>query len=176
MWCAPPETWESTSSSPIITCPAPELPPAVAVLNPNRPDCWYPEKNLCGAGVTFKLVQALLTTLHWPPDRLQRMLRSFLKLVAIATVADVVPLLGENRVIVKHGLDGHGQVNNHGLRALMEVSRLARRRLPTAREIAFQIAPRINAAGRMAHAEDVIHMFLTTTWSTPASLRDNCTR
>jgi single-stranded-DNA-specific exonuclease len=141
--------------------PESELPPALAVLNPNRPDCGYPEKNLCGAGVTFKLVQALLATLDWTPGRLQNMLRSFLKLVAIATVADVVPLLGENRVIVKHGLEGMVKVNNPGLRALMEVSQLFDGGAPTAREIAFQIAPRINAAGRMAHAEDVIHLFLT---------------
>jgi single-stranded-DNA-specific exonuclease len=141
--------------------PEAELPDALAVLNPNRPDCGYPEKNLCGAGVTFKLVQALLATLDWQPEKLQRMLRSFLKLVAIATVADVVPLLGENRVIVKHGLDGMRRIHNPGLQALMEVSGLYKGGIPTAREIAFQIAPRINAAGRMAQADDVIRLFLT---------------
>src|SRR5204862_4319131 len=72
--------------------PETELPPALAVLNPNRPDCTYPEKGLCGAGVAFKLVQALLQTLDWPDEKRKRMLRSFVKLVAIATVADVVPL------------------------------------------------------------------------------------
>jgi single-stranded-DNA-specific exonuclease len=149
--------------------PEAELPPALAILNPNRRDCTYPEKNLCGAGVTFKLVQALLGSLDWPAARLQRMLGSFLKLVAIATVADVVPLLGENRVIVKHGLDGLIEVKNLGLRALMEVSQLLDGDAPTAREIAFQIAPRINAAGRMAHADDVIHLFLT---GDPARARD----
>src|SRR5213076_1558927 len=73
--------------------PEAELPPALAVLNPNRKDCNYPDKNLCGAGVAFKLVQALLGTLGWPEEKLTRMLKSFLKLVAVATVADVVPLL-----------------------------------------------------------------------------------
>jgi single-stranded-DNA-specific exonuclease len=141
--------------------PEAELPPALAVLNPNRPDCGYPEKSLCGAGVAFKLVQALLGTLGWDPDKLQRMLLSFLKLVAIATVADVVPLTGENRIIVKHGLAGMNRIRNQGLRALMEVSGLLERGAPSAREIAFQIAPRINAAGRMANAADVIHLFLT---------------
>src|SRR5712692_4159417 len=141
--------------------PEAELPPALAVLNPNRRDCGYPDKNLCGAGVAFKLVQALLSTLGWPDDRLARMLKSFLKLVAVATVADVVPLTGENRVIVKHGLQGLNRVHNPGLRALLEVSGLLNGRAPTARQVAFQIAPRINAAGRMAHAEDVIQMFLT---------------
>jgi single-stranded-DNA-specific exonuclease len=85
--------------------PDAELPPALAVLNPNRRDCGYPDKNLCGAGVAFKLVHALLATLPWPAEKLARVMKSFLKLVAIATVADVVPLVGENRVIVKHGLD-----------------------------------------------------------------------
>ena len=140
--------------------PEDELPPALAVLNPNRRDCRYPEKNLCGAGVTFKLCQALLATLDWPADKRDRMLRSFLKLVAVATVADVVPLLGENRIIVKHGLQGLNRVHNPGLRALLEVSGLDGG-APSARQVAFQIAPRINAAGRMAQAEDVIHLFLT---------------
>src|SRR5262245_4686805 len=72
--------------------PEPSLPHALAVLNPTRPDCPYPEKNLCGAGVAFKLVQALLATLGWPSGKLCRIYASFLKLAAIATVADVVPL------------------------------------------------------------------------------------
>ncbi len=137
------------------------LPPALAVLNPNRRDCGYPDKNLCGAGVAFKLVQALLTTLGWPEEKLARMLKSFLKLVAVATVADVVPLLGENRVIVKHGLQGLNRVHNPGLRALLEVSGMMDGRAPSARQVAFQIAPRINAAGRMDDAQNVIRMFLT---------------
>src|SRR5580700_11424955 len=78
--------------------PEAELPPALAVLNPNRPDCTYPEKNLCGAGVALKLIQALTSRLEWPASRRERLLDSLLKLVAIATVADVVPLTGENRV------------------------------------------------------------------------------
>ncbi len=142
--------------------PDTELPPALAVLNPNRPGCPYPEKNLCGAGVAFKLVQALLGTLDWAPEKRDRMLRSFLKLVAIATVADVVPLTGENRVIVKHGLYGLDRVNNPGLRALLDVAGLGEGKRPTAEEVAFRIAPRINAAGRMAHAGNVIEMFLTS--------------
>jgi single-stranded-DNA-specific exonuclease len=141
--------------------PDAELPPALAVLNPNRRDCTYPDKNLCGAGVAFKLVQALLATLGWPAEKLDRVLRSFLKLVAIATVADVVPLVGENRVIVKHGLDGLNRARNPGLRAILELAGLANGRSPSAREVAFQIAPRINAAGRMDDAQNAIRMFLT---------------
>jgi single-stranded-DNA-specific exonuclease len=141
--------------------PDAELPPALAVLNPNRRDCQYPDKNLCGAGVAFKLVHALLATLDWPAEKLARVLKSFLKLVAIATVADVVPLVGENRVIVKHGLEGLHQSKNPGLRALLELSGLLDGRAPSARQVAFQIAPRINAAGRMDDAQNVIRMFLT---------------
>jgi single-stranded-DNA-specific exonuclease len=141
--------------------PEAELPPALAVLNPNRRDCNYPDKNLCGAGVAFKLVHALLATLSWPEEKLGRMLKSFLKLVAVATVADVVPLLGENRIIVKYGLQGLHRVNNPGLRALLEVSGMLNGQAPNARQVAFQIAPRINAAGRMDDAQNVIRMFLT---------------
>ncbi len=141
--------------------PEAELPPAVAVLNPNRPDCEYPDKNLCGAGVAFRLVQALLGSLGWPADKLRRVSDSFLKLVAVATVADVVPLTGENRVIVKRGLDGFRSVKNIGLRALLAVSGFAEGDCPSAGQVAFRIAPRMNAAGRMATANDVIELFLT---------------
>ncbi len=141
--------------------PDAELPPALAVLNPNRRDCRYPDKNLCGAGVAFKLVHALLATLGWPAEKLARVMKSFLKLVAIATVADVVPLVGENRVIVKHGLEGLNQSKNPGLQAILELSGLMNGRPPSARQVAFQIAPRINAAGRMDDAQNVIRMFLT---------------
>ena len=150
--------------------PEAELPPALAVLNPNRRDCNYPDKNLCGAGVAFKLVHALLATLGWPEEKLARMLKSFLKLVAIATVADVVPLLGENRIIVKFGLEGLHRVQNPGLRALLEVSGLLDGRAPNARQVAFQIAPRINAAGRMDDAQNVIRMFLTEDLETARTL------
>ena len=141
--------------------PEAELPPALAVLNPNRPDCDYPEKNLCGVGVAFKLVQALLAGLDWPKDKLRRVLESFLKLVAIGTVADVVPLTGENRIIVKHGLGGLRDVRNPGLRALLEVAGFTGGSAPSATQVAFRIAPRMNAAGRMATANDVIEMLLT---------------
>lgn len=141
--------------------PEAELPPAVAVLNPNRPDCDYPEKNLCGVGVAFKLVQALLGRLDWPAGKLRRVLESFLKLVAIGTVADVVPLTGENRIIVKHGLSGLRDVRNPGLRALLDVAGFTGGSVPSATQVAFRIAPRMNAAGRMATANDVIEMLLT---------------
>jgi single-stranded-DNA-specific exonuclease len=140
--------------------PEAELPPALAILNPNRPGCGYPEKNLCGVGVAFKLVQALLASLDWPAAKVCRLTESFLKLVAIGTVADVVPLTGENRVIVSHGLAGLRVVRNPGLRALLDVAGFASA-LPSARDVAFRIAPRINAAGRMDTADAVIELFTT---------------
>jgi len=142
--------------------PESDLPPALAVLNPNRSDCGYPEKNLCGAGVAFKLAQALLRSLDWPADRQRRVAESLLKIVAIATVADVVPLTGENRVIVKHGLAGLDRVRNPGLRALLEVAGFTEGVAPNARQVAFQIAPRLNAAGRMDTARHTVELFLTS--------------
>jgi len=145
------------------------LPPAVAVLNPNQPDCRYPEKNLCGAAVAFKLAHALLAKLEWPEAKLRRVMESFLKMVAIATVADVVPLTGENRVIVKQGLDGLAQVKNPGLRAILDVAGFTGGKVPSSRQVAFQIAPRLNAAGRMDTAKTVIDLFLS---ADPAHARE----
>jgi single-stranded-DNA-specific exonuclease len=141
--------------------PEHELPPALAVLNPNRADCLYPNKNLCGAGVTLKLVQALLQQSGMPQARQAALLDSFLKPVAIATVADIVPLTGENRVIVQRGLSGMRDVRNAGLRALMTVAGMDEGEPPSTHEVAYRLAPRINAAGRMATAQDVIELFLT---------------
>jgi single-stranded-DNA-specific exonuclease len=150
--------------------PETELPPALAVLNPNRPDCMYPEKNLCGAGVAFKLIQALLPSLGWPADKVRRVAESFLKLAAIATVADVVPLIGENRVLVAHGLRGLDKVRNAGLRALLDVAGFtAGTAPPNARQVAFQLAPRLNAAGRMDTAKAAVELFLT---ADPARARE----
>ncbi len=141
--------------------PDAELPPASAVLNPKQPGCEYPEKDLCGAGVAFKLVQALLGNLGWEEARVRRLTESFLKIVAIATVADVVPLTGENRVIVKHGLDGLRKVRAAGLKALMRLAGFDDGAAPSAPEVAFRLAPRLNAAGRMADANDVVELLLT---------------
>jgi single-stranded-DNA-specific exonuclease len=139
-----------------------ELPPAVAMLNPNRLDCGYPNKYLCGAGVTLKLVQAMLSRSTLPPARQAALLDSFLKPVAIATVADLVPLIGENRVIVRRGLSGLRRVRNPGLRALLIVAGFEDLETPSAHQVAFRLAPRINAAGRLATACDVIELFLTS--------------
>ena len=137
------------------------LPQALAVLNPNQPDCAYPCKHLCGAGVAFKLAQALLEASDARRAR-EKLLPSFLKMLVIATVADAVPLLGENRVIASLGIAALRRPVNPGLRALLAVAQLdpATRSL-TATDIGFRIGPRINAAGRMDVASEVVELFTT---------------
>jgi single-stranded-DNA-specific exonuclease len=135
------------------------LPQALAVVNPNQPGCDYPEKGLAGVGIAFKLAQALLGGLDWPPARLASVLRSMLKIVAIGTIADLAPLLGENRVIAKVGLEELLRPRHPGLKALLDVSGLSSKRALTAGDIGFRIGPRLNAAGRMDTARSVIDLF-----------------
>ena len=130
------------------------IPKALAVVNPNQHGCVYPCKSLCGAGVAFKIAQALLES-----EGREQLLPSFLKIVAIATIADAVPLIGENRVFAKLGLDGLRDPRNAGLRALLANCQLDGSRPLSAGDIAFRIAPRLNAAGRMDLAERVIDLF-----------------
>jgi len=125
--------------------PDSSLPPALAVINPRRSDCAYPDKDLSGVGVAFKVVQALCArTGH------TRWLPGFLKLVALGTVADVVPLRGENRVLARLGLDQltHGK-HTVGLQALIDACGLGGKKIGSY-EVGFMLAPRVNAAGRMA--------------------------
>ncbi len=137
------------------------VPPALAVLNPNQPGCGYPDKSLCGVGVAFKLAQALLSELGWPQAKLRRVVESLLKLVAIGTIADVVPLIGENRVFAKLGLEGLRDPRNPGLKALLDTAGFSAAKSPSAGSVAFRVAPRINAAGRMDTAREVIELFTT---------------
>ena len=134
------------------------VPNAWAVLNPNQQGCDYPCKELCGAGVAFKIAQALFAKFKDQADQ-ARLIPSFLKMVAIATIADAVPLVGENRTIARLGLEGLRRPVNGGLKALMEVSGLTGERAVAAGDVGFRLGPRINAAGRMDIARDVIELF-----------------
>ena len=127
-------------------------PPAFAVVNPNQPGCEYPDKNLAGVGVAFKLVHALLRE-----KGKENLVRGFLKIVAIGTIADIMKLTGENRAIVTLGLQDLPKAHNFGLKALMEISDC--RSEMTSYHIGFRIAPRINAAGRMENARQVVELF-----------------
>lgn len=136
--------------------PGDELPPATAVLDPRRPDCPSTEKDLCGAGVAFKLAQALCRALDLSPN----LPLHCLDYVALATVADVVSLTGENRILVRHGLKILADSRWVGLRALVEVAGLAGRPL-RAGHVGFILAPRLNAAGRIGDANDGLKLLLS---------------
>ncbi|MEO1170906.1 MAG: DHHA1 domain-containing protein, partial [Myxococcota bacterium] len=138
-------------------------PPAVACLNPHRPDCDYPYKPLCAAGLAFLLVVALRRALRergafadgGEPD-----VRPLLDAVALATVADMVPITGTNRVLVASGLRRMRQNPRPGIRALMEVAGVDGREV-RARDLGFKLGPRINAKGRLAHAGEAVELLLT---------------
>ena len=129
-------------------------PPALAVLNPNQRGCEYPDKNLAGVGVAFKLIHALFRR----RDR-EAQVPGFLKMVAIGTVADVAKLVGENRAIVALGLSDLPRARNHGLRALIDIAGCGDDGEMTAYDLGFRIGPRINAAGRMDAARAVVELF-----------------
>jgi single-stranded-DNA-specific exonuclease len=134
------------------------VPKALAVINPNQKGCEYPCKQICGAGVAFKVAQALMQRRLDNKDQ-NKLLLSFMKVVAIATIADAVPLTAENRVFASLGLDALRRTVNPGLKALLEAAQISANRPPTSGEVGFRIAPRINAAGRMDVARDVIELF-----------------
>jgi single-stranded-DNA-specific exonuclease len=131
-------------------------PPAFAVLNPNQAGCNYPDKNLAGVGVAFKLVHALFRE-----NGREAQVPAFMKVVAIGTVADVAKLTGENRTIVAIGLKDLATVANPGLRALISVAGCGDGKGMTAYDLGFRLGPRINAAGRMDAASAVVELFDT---------------
>ena len=140
---------------------ADEIPVALAILNPNQPGCAYPEKSLCGAAIAFKLALAVLH--RRDPDRTrEKTVPSFLKMVALATVADAVPLRGENRVLAAVGIRELHRPAGLGLRALFQAAGVdpAAKKL-TSFDLGFRLAPRINAAGRMDVAAEVVELFTT---------------
>lgn len=132
--------------------PGEELPVAIARINPNQSDCPYPNKNLCGVGVAFKLCQALYMHLGLDHTTLEK----YLDIVALGTIADLVPLIWENRRIVKRGL---ANINNSGMKSLLELSHADLNNV-NAGHIGFGVAPRLNAAGRLAHASAAVEILL----------------
>lgn len=134
--------------------PGETLPSALAVVNPHRADCSYPDKNLAGVGVAFKLCQALWQALEGESYSQD------LELVALGTVADIVPLIGENRKIVKLGLEQMRASAFAGIRALVEVADIGDQKL-NAGHIGFRLAPRLNAAGRIGSARKGVQLLLS---------------
>lgn len=131
--------------------------PSCTVLNPNQPDCSYPFKELAGVGVVFKLVQALAQKLDAGDiDPYQ-----YLDLVALGTIADIVPLRGENRILAKHGLESLKRTSNCGLRALVSVGGISGEEIEET-EVGFILAPRLNACGRLSLAQKGVKLLLST--------------
>ena len=136
--------------------PGAELPPALAVVDPQRADDSSDARGLCGTGIAFKLVQALVPALGLPPNLPYHLL----DLVALATVADVVPLVGENRILVRHGLKLLADSRWPGLRALVAASGLQGKEL-RAGHMGYILGPRLNAAGRVGDAAEGLRLLLT---------------
>ena len=145
----------------VIVCdhhePSDQLPDAVAILNPKRKYCTYPFKELAGVGVGFKLVEALYTKLGYKREELEK----YLDLVAMGTAADIVPLIDENRVLVKLGLNRINDKPRNGLFALLESSSLLGRELNVSL-IVFVLAPRLNAVGRISNAKKAVHLLTSS--------------
>ena len=133
------------------------LPRAVAVVNPQRHDSTYPFRYLAGAGVAFKLCEALTVHLGHKSAGFRR---SFLDLAAIGTLTDIMPLVGENRILVSHGLTAIRNTKKPGLRALLEISGIVDRQ-PTTSDIGFGIGPRLNAASRIDETQYALDILLT---------------
>ena len=135
-----------------------EMPDAYCILNPKQPSCPYPFKKLAGVGVAFKLLQALTIQMRF---HMRELIEEYIDLVAIGTVADVMPLVGENRIIVKKGLELLSFTQNRGVRALAERADINLSNVQTG-TIGFMLAPRINAAGRMGEPRCAVELLLAT--------------
>lgn len=136
--------------------PGPQLPEGAWIIDPKRADSKYPERDLASVGLSFKLATAVCERLELSQQSLQR---AFLDLVALGTIADMVPLMGENRILTALGLKLLPHTRKVGLRALLQVCQL--NSTVTASDIAFRLAPRLNAVGRMADATEALELLLT---------------
>jgi single-stranded-DNA-specific exonuclease len=141
----------------VIVCdhhePGEKFPEAVAILDPKRPDCNYPFKELAGVGVGFKFMQGLYKRLDLPESELDQ----YLDIIAIGSCADIVPLIDENRILVRHGLDHINYNPRWGVKALLESTGLDRKEVTVAL-VVFVLAPRINAVGRMGDARRAVQL------------------
>jgi len=155
-----------------------DLPQAYAVVHPRRPDSSYPFGELCGAGVAYKLAWHLCT-LHCGSERVSPALREvlieMLAFAALGSIADVVPLIDENRVIVKHGLRQVPHSRNEGLRALITASGLDSDKVDT-EDVGFRLAPRLNAIGRLGHAADALELMTQATGARAHELAERLSR
>jgi single-stranded-DNA-specific exonuclease len=156
-----------------------ELPAAVAILNPHQPGCGYPSKELSAVGVTFVLLMALRKALReagrFTPERPEPNLRAALDLVALGTVADVVPLTGANRILVRHGLLELAATRRPGLRALKRVAGIGEGAV-TAGQVGFRLGPRINAAGRLDDAGRGVRLLSTADEGEASALAEELDR
>src|SRR4030095_632986 len=151
--------------------PPAELPPAVAVINPHRKDCSFPDKGLCAAGLAFYLVIGLRAKLReqgWFAGSAEPDIRRYLDIVTLGTIADMVPLKGVNRTLIRRGLWELGGSTRPGVVALKQVDNIAPGEV-TAGQVGFQLVPRINAAGRVDYGIKVVE--LLTTASSEVALR-----
>lgn len=152
-----------------------ELPNAVGLVHPRLPNTNYPFGDLCGVGVAFKLAWAIGKRLgdgKQSSPRMKQFLLGAMALAAIGTIADVVPLLDENRVIVRYGLKSLRELSGPGLKALLTVAGLHEKVQFTAEDVGFSLAPRINAAGRMGQARLAVELFTTTDSDRATKLAD----
>ena len=136
--------------------PGEKLPPAIAILDPKREGCPYPFKELAGVGVAYKLIQAVSRKLGLGEE----VHREYIDLVALGSAADIVPLVDENRVLVKKGLEKINRFDRIGIKALVESAGLSGRQIGTG-QIVFMLAPRINAVGRLGNAERAVRLLIT---------------
>jgi single-stranded-DNA-specific exonuclease len=152
--------------------PPEALPEGAILIDPKLPSCSYPFKDLSGAGLAWKLAEALLVEAGLASATREAWRASLAKIAALSTIADVVPLTGENRILAAWGLRGLADPRSPGLTALLRRAGIAPGRPPTAREVAFRIAPRLNAAGRLDHARRAYELLTTSDEARASVLAD----